>query len=246
MDKKRFLIFIPAYNVEKKIIEVLNRIPEDIHKNNYIKILIIDDFSKDNTKNVVSDFLKKNTQINYINFIKNEKNFGYGGVQKIAYMYAIKNNFDYVIMLHGDGQYPPEKIPEFIDNLLNENVEGVFGSRLINPRDALKGGMPMYKFVGNRVLTFLQNLILGIKMSEFHSGYRSYKVEALKKINFEKNTNNFHFDTEIIIQMVKSKFSIKEIPMPTFYGDEVSHLKSVPYGINVLISTIKYRFFYKD
>ena len=130
--------------------------------------------------------------------------------------------------------------------MLNENVEGVFGSRLINPRDALKGGMPMYKFVGNRVLTFLQNLILGIKMSEFHSGYRSYKVEALKKINFEKNTNNFHFDTEIIIQMVKSKFSIKEIPMPTFYGDEVSHLKSVPYGINVLISTIKYRFFYKD
>tara|TARA_Y100000590_G_C15490864_1_gene927702 strand:- start:45 stop:785 length:741 start_codon:yes stop_codon:yes gene_type:complete len=246
MDKKRFLIFIPAYNVEKKIIEVLNRIPEDIHKNNYIKILIIDDFSKDNTKNVVSDFLKKNTQINYINFIKNEKNFGYGGVQKIAYMYAIKNNFDYVIMLHGDGQYPPEKIPIFIDNLLNGNAEGVFGSRLIHPKDALKGGMPLYKFVGNRVLTFMQNLIIGIKMSEFHSGYRSYKVEALKKINFEKNTNNFHFDTEIIIQMVKSKFSIKEIAMPTFYGDEVSHLKSIPYGINVLISTIKYRFFYKD
>ena len=246
MDKKRFLIFIPAYNVEKKIIEVLNRIPEDIHKNNYIKILIIDDFSKDNTKNVVSDFLKKNTQINYINFIKNEKNFGYGGVQKIAYMYAIKNNFDYVIMLHGDGQYPPEKIPIFIDNLLNGNAEGVFGSRLIHPKDALKGGMPLYKFVGNRVLTFMQNLIIGIKMSEFHSGYRSYKVEALKKINFEKNTNDFHFDTEIIIQMVKSKFSIKEIAMPTFYGDEVSHLKSIPYGINVLISTIKYRFFYKD
>ena len=246
MNKKRFLIFIPAYNVEKKIIQVLNRIPKDIHENNLINILIIDDFSKDNTSKIVSDFLKNNAEINYINFIKNEKNFGYGGVQKIAYSYAIKNNFDYVIMLHGDGQYPPEKIPEFIDNLLNENVEGVFGSRLINPRDALKGGMPMYKFVGNRVLTFLQNLILGIKMSEFHSGYRSYKVEALKKINFEKNTNNFHFDTEIIIQMVKSKFSIKEIPMPTFYGDEVSHLKSVPYGINVLISTIKYRFFYKD
>ena len=145
-------------------------------------------------------------------------------------------------MLHGDGQYPPEKIPEFIDNLLNENVEGVFGSRLINPRDALKGGMPMYKFVGNRVLTFLQNLILGIKMSEFHSGYRSYRVSSLKKVSLNKNTNNFHFDTEIIIQFLKKKLTIKEVPMPTHYGDEISHLKSIPYGLNILRTTIMSRF----
>ena len=111
---------------------------------------------------------------------------------------------------------------------------------MIKKRDALKGGMPFYKFLGNIILTFIQNLILGSNMSEFHSGYRVYSVKSLKKIPFFLNTQDFHFDTEIIIQMVKSKFSIKEIPMPTFYGDEVSHLKSVPYGINVLISTIKY------
>ena len=181
-----------------------------------------------------------------IDFIKNEKNLGYGGVQKIAFNYAIKNNFDYVIMLHGDGQYAPEKIPEFITNLLDNNNDAVFGSRLINPRDALKGGMPMYKFIGNRTLTFFQNLVLGSSFSEFHSGYRSYKVNSLRKVNFKKNTNNFHFDTEIIIQYLKLNYKIKEIPMPTYYGDEISHLKSIPYGINILISTIKYKFFYKD
>ena len=246
MSKKNFLIFMPAYNVEKKILLVLKIIPKNIFNDNFITILIIDDCSKDNTKYIVEEYLKASPDSNTIQLIKNEKRLGYGGVQKVAFRYAIKNNFDYVIMLHGDGQYAPEKIPEFIDNLLNNKVDAVFGSRLINPGGALKGGMPIYKFIGNKVLTFIQNLILGSSMSEFHSGYRSYKISALKKINFEKNTNDFHFDSEIIIQMLKSNLVIKEIAIPTFYGDEVSHLKSVPYGINVLMSTIKYKFLYKD
>ena len=245
-DKKRILIFIPAYNVEKKILQVLKKIPKEIFSEHFIRIQIIEDFSKDNTKQVIEEYLKTGSGNDFISLIKNEKNQGYGGVQKIAFKYAIKNNFDYIIMLHGDGQYPPEKIPEFISNLINSNANAVFGSRFIQPKDALKGGMPLYKFIGNRMLTFIQNLILGTKMSEFHSGYRSYQINALKKINFEKNTNDFHFDSEIIIQMLKLKYVIKEIPMPTFYGDEVSHLRSVPYGINVLVSTIKYKFFYKD
>ena len=243
-SKKKFLIFIPAYNVEKKILSVLKRIPNEVFDKYYVRILIIEDFSKDNTKSIINEYMKTRND-NLINIIINEKNYGYGGVQKIAFKFAIKNDFDYVIMLHGDGQYAPEKIPEFISSLLNSNADAVFGSRLINPKDALKGGMPLYKFIGNRLLTFVQNLIIQTKMSEFHSGYRSYKVNSLRKINFEKNTNNFHFDTEIIIQLLKLKFVIKEIAMPTFYGDEVSHLKSIPYGINVLISTIKYKFFYK-
>jgi len=244
-SKKKFLIFIPAYNVEKKILSVLKRIPNEVFDKYYVRILIIEDFSKDNTKSIINEYMKTRND-NLINIIINEKNYGYGGVQKIAFKFAIKNDFDYVIMLHGDGQYAPEKIPEFISSLLNNNADAVFGSRLINPKDALKGGMPLYKFIGNRLLTFVQNLIIQTKMSEFHSGYRSYKVNSLRKINFEKNTNNFHFDTEIIIQLLKLKFVIKEIAMPTFYGDEVSHLKSIPYGINVLISTIKYKFFYKE
>ena len=244
-SKKKFLIFIPAYNVEKKILSVLKRIPNEVFDKYYVRILIIEDFSKDNTKSIINEYMKTRND-NLINIIINEKNYGYGGVQKIAFKFAIKNDFDYVIMLHGDGQYAPEKIPEFISSLLNNNADAVFGSRLINPKDALKGGMPLYKFIGNRLLTFVQNLIIQTKMSEFHSGYRSYKVNSLRKINFEKNTNNFHFDTEIIIQLLKLKFVIKEIAIPTFYGDEVSHLKSIPYGINVLISTIKYKFFYKE
>ena len=244
--KNKFLIFIPAYNVEKQIPRVLKKIPFHLLKEYYIRILIIEDCSKDNTKKVVEDCLKNDKNNNLIQLIKNEKNHGYGGVQKIAFNYAIKNNFDFVIMLHGDDQYEAEMLPKFISNLLNNDVDAVFGSRFINPRDPLKGGMPLNRYIGNRVVTFIQNFIVGTKMTEFHSGYRSYKIEVLKKINFEKYTNDFYFDSEIIIQMFKSKFVIKEIPIATIYGDEISNLNPIPYGIKVLIITIKHKFFDKD
>ena len=246
IEKKKILIFIPAYNVEKQILRVLKRIPIEFLKEYFIHILIIEDFSKDNTKQVIEDYIKTNENNNLMHLIKNEKNHGYGGVQKIAFKYALNNNFDYVIMLHGDQQYEPEQIPEFISNLLNSGADAVFGSRFINPKEPLKGGMPMHRYIGNRVITFIQNLIAGTKMTEFHNGYRSYKINVIKKINFEKNTNDFHFDTEIVIQMSRLNYVIKEIPIATIYADEESNLKPVPYGINVLLSTIKYKFFYKD
>ena len=244
--QKRILIFIPAYNVEKQILRVLKRIPIQDLSGHFIQILIIEDRSKDDTKHVIENYIKKNPSNNLIKVINNEKNYGYGGVQKIAFNYALKNNYDYVIMLHGDDQYEPNKIPEFISNLLNDDIDAVFGSRFINPKEPLKSGMPLNRYVGNRVVTFIQNLIVGTKMTEFHSGYRSYKINVLKKINFEKNSNDFYFDSEIIVQMSKLKFSIKEIPIATIYADEISNLKPIPYGINVLISTIKYKFLYKD
>ena len=145
-------------------------------------------------------------------------------------------------MLHGDGQYLPEKLPDFIKEFNDDNLDGVFGSRMKSYSGALKGGMPLYKFLGNIGLTFTQNLILGSKMSEFHSGYRSYKVDSLKLIEFDKMADYYHFDTEIIIEFLKKKLNILEIHIPTFYGDEVSHLKSVPYGLKVLLSTIKSKF----
>ena len=212
-QKKKILIFIPAYNVEKQIVHVLKRIPTELLIEHFIRILIIEDFSKDNTKHIIEEYLKTNANNNLIQLIKNEKNHGYGGVQKIAFKYALNNNFDYVIMLHGDQQYEPEQIPEFISNLLNGDTDAVFGSRFINPKEALKGGMPIHRYIGNRVITFIQNLIVGTKMTEFHNGYRSYKINVIKKINFEKNTNDFHFDTEIIIQMSQLNFVIKEIPI---------------------------------
>ena len=145
-------------------------------------------------------------------------------------------------MLHGDDQYPANKILLLIKPLLTNKYDAVFGSRMINSFDALKGGMPVYKYIGNIVLTFFQNFILSSNLSEFHSGYRSYKVSSLKKIKYKNNTCDFHFDTEIIIQFLKKKFTIKEIAMPTHYGDEISHLKSIPYGLNIVRTTLHSRF----
>ena len=242
MKKKRILIFIPAYNVETKIISVIKRIPKYIFKHYYIKILIIEDHSTDNTLKAINKFLqKKSIKINTC-LIINKKNLGYGAVQKIAFKYAIKNNFEYVVMLHGDGQYTPKYISRLIKPLITSKYDAVFGSRMMHSFDALKGGMPIYKYLGNIILTSFQNLILSSNMSEFHSGYRSYKVPSLKKVKFKDNTNYFHFDTEIIIQFLKRKFIIKEIPIPTHYGDEVSHLKSIPYGVNIVLSTILSKF----
>ena len=237
---KKILIFIPAYNVEKELFSVIRRIPKKIFKNKNIKILIINDNSTDNT-NKETIKIKRKFKLPIIVHTSN-KNLGYGGVQKFAFNYAIKKNYDFIIMLHGDGQYRPESLPKIIDAYNNEQNDAVFGSRMMSYKSALKGGMPFYKFLGNIFLTFVQNLILGSNMSEFHSGYRSYKVSRLKKINFKKKSNYYHFDTEMVIEFLNKKFKILEIPQPTFYGNEESHLKSIPYGLNVLWVTFKSKF----
>ena len=238
--KKKFLIFIPAYNVEEKIFSTVNGISKDIFKKDIVSILIINDFSDDGT---IKELKKiKKIYKSKIIIINNKKNLGYGGVQKKAYKFAIKRKFDYVIMLHADGQYTPKKIPFFIRELKSNKYDGVFGTRMWSYPSAIKGGMPIYKLIGNILLTKIQNLILNSKMSEFHSGYRSYKIKSLKKINFDKFSNSFHFDTEIIIQFFNKNLLIKEIPIPTIYKDEVSHLKSIPYGLNILKTMFKYKF----
>ena len=238
----KVLIFIPSFNVEKKIGKVLKKIPKIILKKYNIKILIIEDNSKDKTLNVIKKIMKNKNRKFKINLIINKKNKGYGGVQKIAFNYAIKKKFKYIVMLHGDNQYPADKLLRLIKPLVTNKFDAVFGSRMINSLDALRGGMPLYKYIGNITLTFFQNLFLSSNLSEFHSGYRSYKVSSLKKIKFRNNTNDFHFDTEIIIQFLKKNFVIKEISMPTHYGDEISHLKSIPYGLNIVRSTLLSRF----
>ena len=241
MKKCKILIFVPAYNVENKIIKVLKKIPNNIFKKYNVTILIIEDKSKDKTLLIAKKIIKsfKKTKIN---LIANKKNMGYGGVQKIAFKYAIKKNFEYALMLHGDNQYPANKILRLLKPLLTNKYDAVFGSRMINSFDALRGGMPLYKYLANILLTSFQNLVLSSNFSEFHSGYRSYRVSSLKKVSLNKNTNNFHFDTEIIIQFLKKKLTIKEVPMPTHYGDEISNLKSIPYGLNILRTTIMSRF----
>jgi len=242
MRKEKILIFIPAYNVEKKITKVLNKIPKIVFNKYNTKILVIEDNSSDKTLSVIKKVIKKKADKIKIYLIVNKKNKCYGGVQKIAFNYAIKKNFKYVVMLHGDNQYPANKILLLIKPLLTNKYDAVFGSRMINSINALKGGMPLYKYLGNIALTFFQNLVLSSNLSEFHSGYRTYKVSSLKKIKFKSNTNDFHFDTEIIIQFLKNNLKIKEIAMSTHYGDEISHLKSIPYGLNIVRSTLVSRF----
>ena len=238
---KKALIFILAYNAEKHITSVLERIPQELWQSpEYIAdVLVIDDCSKDNTAKVAKEYLK--TSKLPIKVLRNNINQGYGGNQKIGYTYAIKNGYDAVVMVHGDGQYPPEAIPQMFAPILNGEANAVFGSRMINKKDALAGGMPKYKFIGNIVLTKLQNLFLGSSLSEFHSGFRAYSVEALKKVPFQHNSNNFDFDTDIIIQFVDNKLTINEIPIPTRYGDEICHVNGTKYAIDIMLSTLKSR-----
>lgn len=238
MKKGKILVSLVAYNAENHIISVLKRIPDNFlnNKNFEVQILLLDDASADNTAKIAkeSDIIK-NEQIT---IIKNEKNLGYGGNQKKGYNYAIQNGFDVVVLLHGDGQYAPEILKNMIEPILVGKADCVLGSRMVNRKDALKGGMPLYKFLGNIFLTTFQNIVLGSSLKEFHTGYRAYNVTALKKIPFNANSNDFEFDTDIIIQLIDNKLKIWEIAVPTFYGEEISHVKVIKYGLMVLRSTI--------
>ena len=204
----------------------------------------IDDASRDSTfiiSKEIKDKYKKKKSFK-INIFYNPINQGYGGNQKIGYHYAIKNKFRYVVLLHGDGQYAPEVLPKLLNQISLKNYDVVMGSRMINKKLALKGGMPLYKFVGNIILTKIQNFLLGTRFAEFHTGYRIYSINSLKKIPFYFNTKDFHFDTEILIQLVMTENKIKEISIPTFYGDEICHVNGMKYAFNVLRMTFLAKF----
>ena len=168
-------------------------------------------------------------------------NQGYGGNQKIGYQFAIQHRFDFVALIHGDGQYAPECLPDLVRPLRDGEADAVFGSRMLERAAALRGGMPLYKFIGNRILTWFENRMLGAHLSEFHSGYRVYSVAALEKIPFHLNTNDFHFDTEIIIQLFVAGLRIKELPIPTYYGDEICHVNGLKYAGDVTRSVLMAR-----
>ncbi len=248
MSKKKALVFIVAYNAETSITQVLSRIPEEIWNGAAYdtEVLVVDDASSDATALKCNQFMLETGK--FLRILRNPKNQGYGGNQKIGYSYAIRNDFDMVALLHGDAQYPPEKLPELFDKI-NSGADAALGSRMVRKRDALKGGMPFYKFAGNIILTRLQNLVLGTHLSEFHTGFRAYKVAALKSIPFHCNADGFDFDTDILIQLSDSGYKIEEIPIPTRYGDEVCHVNGIKYALAIILSTFrsrvqKYHIFY--
>src|SRR3954468_8998309 len=236
--RKKLLIFVIAYYAEATLKRVLERIPAEIFQQFDCEVLVVDDASEDRTFAIGREYQEAHPEIR-MTVLRNEYNQGYGGNQKVGYSYAVAEQFDYVAMVHGDGQYAPEELPRLMQPLVDGEADAVFGSRMMTLFGSISGGMPLYKWLGNRVLTTAQNALLRTKLSEFHSGYRIYSTGALKRVNFKLNSNDFHFDTEIIIQMLNAKQRIVERPIPTFYGDEISRVNGLKYARDVMVATVK-------
>lgn len=235
----RIGIFIIAYNAVNHLIKTISRIPPDVY-NQVSEIFVIDDASADNSYYAALGY-KHEHNVSKLTIHRNETNQGYGGNQKVGYRYAIERGFDIVALIHGDGQYAPEALPSLLEPLIKGEADMVFGSRMAIKGAALRGGMPPYKYVGNRILTYVQNKLSGLNLSEYHSGYRLYSTHALKKIPFESFTNNWHFDTQIILAMAEREMRIVERPIPTYYGDEICHVNGIPYALHCIFTS--YRFY---
>jgi glycosyltransferase involved in cell wall biosynthesis len=234
----RLLVFVIAYQAETTLAAVLDRIPASVLDVWQTEVLVVDDASADRTYDIGHAYKEAHPNLP-LTVLRNAFNQGYGGNQKVGYAYAIANAFDTVAMVHGDGQYAPEELPRLLEPIRENTADAVFGSRMMPPSGALKGGMPLYKFVGNRILTTIQNVLLGTKLSEFHSGYRLYRVSSLQSIPFELNSNDFHFDTEIILQLLNAGARITELPIPTYYGNEISRVNGLAYAWNVVSATLQ-------
>lgn len=237
-DKPRVLILVVAYEAESTLAPVLERIPEEVFDHD-TEVLVIDDSSRDATFATGVRWSRDSRR--RVRVLYNRENQGYGGNQKLGYRYAIRHGFDFVVLLHGDGQYAPEVIPTLIEPLLDGSADAVLGSRMMLPGAARRGGMPLYKLVGNRILTSIQNRLLGSSLSEFHSGFRAYRVGALERVPFQYNTDDFHFDTEVIVQLMLVGARIRELPIPTYYGDEICRVDGIRYAKNVLLTTARSR-----
>ena len=232
-------ILVVAYEAEATLESVLNRIPQTFRASIHT-ILVCDDASTDDTYQVGMRVKESRPDLP-LQVLRRPVNLGYGGNQKAGYRWMIDNGLDVVVLLHGDGQYAPEFLPQMVTPILEGRADVVFGSRMLEHGAALRGGMPKYKFVGNKILTFLQNRLAGVRLSEWHSGYRAYSIAALAGVGFELNADYYDFDTQIILQMISARQRIVEIPIPTFYGDELSRVNGVRYGWRILRHTLRWR-----
>lgn len=231
-------IVVVAYNAASTLSATLDRIPAEM-LTRFAEIIISDDASHDDTfEHAVrwggSHELKATV-------VRHTKNLGYGGNQKAAYRIAIDRGLDIVVLLHGDGQYAPESLPQMIEPFEAGDVSAVFGSRMMKRGAAKAGGMPFYKRVGNRILTSFENRVLGTQLTEFHSGYRAYSTKMLAQIPFEANSDGFDFDTQIIAQIVQARGQIIEVPIPTYYGDEICYVNGLKYARDVVRDVVEFK-----
>jgi glycosyltransferase involved in cell wall biosynthesis len=237
---KRIGIFIVAYNALTTLDKVLKRITPQVWRN-VEEVAVFDDASQDATYELAVG-IQAMARIPKLRILKNEKNLGYGGNQKAGYRHFIESCFDIVVLLHGDGQYAPELLSHMYAPLVRGEADAVFGSRMMKDFGGpLKGGMPLYKYAGNRILTEFENRALGLNLTEFHSGYRAYNLHALSQISLDKLTDDFHFDTEIIIKLHHQNFRILEVPIPTFYGDEICYVNGMKYAKAILRAVQRYK-----
>jgi len=237
---KRIGILVVTYNALSTLIPVLKRIPPSVWKN-VEEVVVFDDASQDGTFELAMG-VKAVCDVPKLHVLKHPKNLGYGGNQKAGYRYFLEKGFDIVVLLHGDGQYAPEILAQLYRPLVNGEADAVFGSRMMRTYGGpLKGGMPLYKYAGNRILTILENRALGLNLTEFHSGYRAYNLHALAQIDFSRMTDDFHFDTEIIVKLHHQAMRIHEVPIPTYYGTELCNVDGLKYARDVVRSVWRYR-----
>lgn len=233
INNKKIIVVLPAYNADKTLKKTYDEIPFDIVDD----VILTDDFSIDDTA-----YIAKNLGIR--NVIVHEKNCGYGRNQKTCYNKALELGADIIVMLHPDYQYTPKLIHSMCYLISNDVYPVVLGSRILG-NGALRGGMPIYKYFLNRILTLIQNILMGQKLSEYHTGYRAFSVDVLKKINYNNNSDDFVFDNQFLAQIAFNGFEIAEITCPTKYAKESSSInfrRSVKYGFGVLGTSFRYFF----
>lgn len=229
---KKIFVVMPAYNAEKTLAKTYHDLPRDFID----KIILVDDASQDNTVKIAESL--------GLYVVQHQKNLGYGGNQKTCYKTAVELGANLIIMVHPDHQYDPKFISEMIRENIDNGQLAVFGSRMIKQNGARSGGMPIWKYIFNIVLTKIGNLFMGSNLTDFHSGFRAYDARIFQMIDIKKNSNNFIFDAEIIIQLINSKIVIKEIPISTRYffeASQMSFLNCAIYGLEFVYNIIKYR-----
>lgn len=231
INNKVVTVVLPAYNAEKTLEKTYNEIPFDIVDH----VILVDDNSTDNT-------IEKGKSLGIKEIIKHDKNKGYGGNQKSCYNRSKELNSDIVVMLHPDYQYTPKLIHSMCYLIAHEVYPVVLGSRILG-KGALKGGMPIYKYIANRLLTLTQNILMNQKLSEYHTGYRAFSREVLDKVNYDINSDDFVFDNQMLAQICYKGYEIAEITCPTKYFEEASSIniaRSSKYGLGVLYTSVIY------
>lgn len=234
----RIGILVVAYNAQDTLRQTLQRIPPAV-TDKIQEIFVFDDASQDQTLSVAKA-AQRELHDGKLSIFNNPQNLMYGGNQRRGYQYAMSRGLDIVVLLHGDGQYAPEVMQELLTPLETGRAEMVMGSRMLMPGAARRGNMPLYKFVGNKILTTTQNVLAGTNFSEFHSGYRAYSVHALREIPLDQLTSGWHFDTQIILEFLSRGMPVVEVPIPTYYGDEICRVNGIPYAFNCVRETAVY------